>query len=82
MDITYYHIKDLNLLGKLEDNVPYVYKPGEGWVIDCNFILMDRIIGYDEFEPADSPYKIGNMNMMIRVEEISENEAEEFMANL
>jgi len=82
MEITYYHIKDLNLIGKLEGNVPYLYKPSVGWVVDCNFILMDRIMGYDEFESADSPYKIGNTSILESIKKISEKETEEFIANM
>jgi len=82
MRTAYYHIKDLNLLGKEEDYVPYVYTPGKGWVVDKDHILMDRIMGYDEFEPADSPYKIGNTSILESIEEISEKEAEKFIADM
>lgn len=76
MSATYYRIKDLDRVGKEEDCIPYLYEPEKGWVVDKDNILMDRIIGYDEFEPAQSPYKIGNSDMMDRVEEISQEEAE------
>lgn len=82
MSVTYYHIKDLNLLGKEEDYVPYLYKPGEGWIADNDNVLMDRFMGYDDSEPADSPYKIGNTSIMDLVEEIRENEVEKFIENL
>ena len=71
MSVAYFRIKDLNLLAKEDNYVPYVYKPGEGWIVDNQNILMDRLMGYDEFEPDDSPYKIGNMSMLSLVEEIS-----------
>lgn len=82
MSVTYYRIKDLDMLGKEEDYVPYLYKPGKGWVVDNDNVLMDRIMGYDDSEPANSPYKIGNSSTMDLVEEISEKSAEKFIANL
>ena len=82
MSVTYYHIKDLNLLGKEEDYVPYLYGAGKGWTADNDNILMDRIMGYDDSEPNNSPYKIGNTSILDLVEEISETEAEKFIANL
>lgn len=82
MSVTYYRINDLDLLGKEEDYVPYLYKPGKGWVVDNNNILMDRIMGYDKSEPDDSPYGIGNLSMMERVQEISQKEAEKIIKNL
>jgi hypothetical protein len=82
MSVTYYRIKDLDLLGKEEEYVPYLYKPGKGWVVDNDNILMDRVMGYDDSEPANSPYKIGNSNTMELVEEISQKVAEKFIANL
>lgn len=82
MSVTYYHIKDLNMLGKEEDFIPYLYKPGKGWAVDNNSILMDRIMGYDDSEPSGSPYGIGNADMMGRVKEISKEEAERFIKQL
>jgi hypothetical protein len=82
MSVTYYRIKDLDMLGKEEDYIPYLYKPGKGWVVDNDNVLMDRIMGYDDSEPANSPYKIGNSSTMDLVEEISEKSAEKFITNL
>ncbi|WP_313583333.1 hypothetical protein [Lacrimispora sp.] len=82
MSVTYYRIKDLDLLGKEEDYVPYLYKLGKGWVVDHDNVLMDRIMGYDESEPANSPYKIGNTSMLDLVKEISQKEADKIIANL
>lgn len=79
MSVTYYQIKDLNILGKEEDYVPYLYQPEKGWTIDNDNILMDRIMGYDDSEPKNSHYGIGNTSMMDLVEEISEEEANRIM---
>lgn len=72
----YYIILDLDLIGKIEESIPYIYDVEQGWVFDKKRLLTDRIIGYDASEPDDSPYKIGNMDMMERVCKISREEAE------
>lgn len=82
MSVTYYRINDLDMLGKEEDYVPYLYKPGKGWVVDNDNVLMDRVMGYDGSEPSDSPYKIGNTSTLDTVEEISQKEAEKIINNL
>ncbi len=41
---------------------------------------MERIMGYDASEPADSPYKIGNLDMLKRVRKIGRDEAEEHIS--
>lgn len=79
MSVTYYRIKDLNLIGKMQDNIPYIYLTEQGWAADTDNILMDRLMGYDETEPKGSPYAIGNTSIMELVEEISEDEAERFI---
>lgn len=80
MNVTYYHILDLDMVGKEEDYVPYLYQPEKGWVVDGGNVLMDRIMGYDVDEADNSPYKIGNSNIMNLVKEISESEAEKLIA--
>ena len=70
--MSYYLIKDLNVLGKIEGYLPYLYDASEGWVLDENNILMDRFIGYDGEE-------IGCMSMLQLIDEISEEEARTLM---
>ncbi len=82
MSVTYYRINDLDLLGKEEDYVPYLFKPGKGWVVDNDNILMDRVMGFDDSEPDNSPYKIGNSSTMDLVKEISQKEADKIIADL
>jgi hypothetical protein len=75
---TYYKIQDLNLVGKIErtnkPTGPHLFKGGK-WVIDNENAIMDRVMGYDEYEPSDSPYKMGCADMLERIEEITEAEA-------
>ena len=72
---TYYYISDLNKVGKEEEFIPYIYDKIRGWVVDQSNILMDRILGYEDTEPEDSTYRLGNLNMLDRITEITEEEA-------
>ena len=38
-------------------------------------VILDRLVGYDSFEPPGSPYGIGCMSVMDEIEKISEEEA-------
>ena len=71
----YYLIKDLNIVGKEEDFVPYIYDKEKGWLVDNDNILSDRIMGYD----GDG---IGSADMLTRVVEITEEEASKLIANM
>lgn len=73
--ISYYKIHDLNLIGKMDNRVCYIYNKDNGWIIDNNRVLLDRLIGYDETEESGSPYKLGNMDMMSRIDKITKDEA-------
>lgn len=75
MGTVYYYISDLNKVGKEEEFIPYIYDKEKGWGVDESNILMDRIIGCDDTEPEDSPYRIGSSDMMDRISEITEEEA-------
>lgn len=76
----YYEIIDLNMIAKIEEHIPYIYDSQQGWVRDMKCLLMDRIMGYDSSEPKDSPYRLGNLDMMDRVRKISREEAEKRIA--
>lgn len=80
MSIQYYFIRDLKLVGKMEDHIPYLYYKNLGWEVDKAHIIWDRLIGYDESEPDDSPYKIGNTDMLSRLEAISKEQAKYFIS--
>lgn len=72
----YFEIIDLNMIAKIEEHIPYIYDSQQGWIVDKEFILLDRIMGYDASEPKGSPYKFGNLDMLERVRKISREEAE------
>jgi len=71
----YYYIKDEDTVGKVVDDKYYIFDIN-GWRSDVLNVIRDRLMGYDETEPDDSPYKIGNESIMDLIEEISEEEAE------
>jgi hypothetical protein len=53
----------------------FLYDKESGWVNDREHILIDRLFGYDKYEPKDSPYAIGNTDMLSRIDGITEEEA-------
>ncbi len=69
----YYLINDLNIVGKEENFIPYIYDKDKGWVVDNNNILSDRLMGYDGED-------IGCSDMLFRVDEITEEEANKLIS--
>lgn len=61
-------------VGKRE-NGDFLYTLEKGWVPDTGNEISDRLMGYDETEPADSPYKMFNESIMEQIEAITEAEA-------
>ena len=76
--ITYYLIKG-RMLGKREDDKDYLYGE-EGWIPDVSMEIMKRLYGFDPSEPEDSPYAVGNTDIMEELEEIGCEKAEKWMA--
>ena len=74
---TYYLILN-NHLGKEEDGKYYLYTNGS-WVPDTKSTILGRLIGFDPSEPADSPYAMGNMDIMDTIKPITEHQAKEFI---
>ena len=74
---TYYLILN-RLLGKEEDGKYYLYTNGN-WVLDTKSTILGRLMGFDPSEPADSPYAIGNMDIMDTIEVITEQQATELI---
>lgn len=77
--ITYYKMCCPSFICKADNDKYYIYKDGE-WIIDKEMIVFGKLIGYDPYEPDDSPYKIGSTSVMDQIEEISEAEAFGLMA--
>lgn len=75
MGVAYYKILDLNILAKIQDFMPYLYDKRDGWKIDNDNILMDRVMGYEESS-------IGNTDMLDKIIEITEDEAEKLIMSM
>jgi len=76
---TYYLILNRQL-GKEEDGKYYLYTNGS-WVPDTKSTIFGRLMGFDPSEPADSPYAMGNIDIMDTIEPITEQQAIEFINN-
>ena len=76
---TYYLILNKQL-GKEEDGKYYLYTNGS-WVPDTKSTILGRLMGFDPSEPADSPYAMGNMDIMDTIEPITEQQAIKFINN-
>ena len=74
----FYYIEHLDVVGKGHGFAYQIYKNGH-WEQDSASLISDRLIGYDPFEPSDSPYKIGCLSVMREIEEITEQEAMEII---
>ncbi len=74
---TYYLILNRQL-GKEEDGKYYLYKKGS-WVPDTKSTILGRLMGFDPSEPADSPYAIGNMDIMDTIDVITEEQANQLI---
>lgn len=75
---TYYLIYGW-LVGKRErfgkyETKEWLFRDGR-WVPDTEFEIMDHLMGYDPSEPPGSPYAIGSTDVLMEMEEISEEEA-------
>ena len=71
-ELTYFWLNDLKLVAKMEDYVSYIYRNGK-WEVDNDNIVNDRFIGYDPNEG------IGNTDMLMRIEDITEEEAKKLI---
>lgn len=67
--VRYYLIRN-RIAGKKDGEEYYIFRHGQ-WEPDEDYMIMDRLMGYDPSEPPGSPYGIGNMDIMDEIEEIS-----------
>ena len=81
METVYYHILDLDIVGKEEGFVPYLYDKKKGWQPDKDNVLMDRVTGYDPSEDKGSSYGFGNTDVMSLVQEITEDQARKLIGD-
>ena len=78
---TYYLIKKRILGKKVEekDRTEYYLFQKESWIPDGRLLIFMYLMGYDPTEPEDSPYGIGNSDILEQIEEISLYQAAEFI---
>ena len=76
--VKYYRIIPLNRIGRKTESGYELYRNGQ-WEQDREHLISDRLMGYDPSEPPDSPYGIGNTEIMREIEEISLEEAEKYI---
>ena len=62
------------IVGKKENGRYFLFRNGE-WSPDTENMIMDRLVGYDPFEPPGSPYGFGNGCVMGEMVEISSEKA-------
>ena len=79
MKAEYYFIED-KYLGKYEGHIFYLLKE-EGWSEDKDRYIIGKLIGYDASDD-DTPYAIGNTEIMDQIQEISKEEANERLVKL
>ena len=75
----YYLICD-SVVGKEVDGKYFIFE--NGWRPDTRWMLFGRLMGYDPYEPPDSPYAVGNMSVMDEVRPITYAEAKEILGDL
>ena len=55
------------------------YDPNKEQWVPGGTELFDNRVGFDPFEPEDSPYRYGNLSCMKDIVEITKEEAESFI---
>jgi len=71
---TVYYLIRKSIVGKEENGTFWLFRNG-AWVIDRKMVIMDCLFGYDPSEGPDSPYAMGNTDIMEEIEKISEEDA-------
>lgn len=69
MNYKFYLIDDNRLL-YTDGKESFEYKNNE-WIKTNNSEITDRLIGYDPSESSDSPYAIGNTNIISSIKELT-----------
>jgi len=69
----YFYINDLQLIGKTVNESAYLYK-NKNWVADRDSIIHHRLSGYCSITKT-----IGNPHMLVKIDEITKDEAERLM---
>ena len=69
----YYYIKDLKLYGREEGLDCYLWN-GTKWYEDKEWIIADRLFGFDKTADPDDPYGFGDTEILNSIVEITEDD--------
>jgi hypothetical protein len=69
----YFYINDLQLIGKTVNDCAYLYK-NRSWEDDRDTIIHHRLSGYCPITKTE-----GNPHMLVKIDEITKEEAERLM---
>lgn len=73
-----YFLLDKETVGKRTADGDFLYSD-EKWIPDSKHEIADCLIGYDSGEESNSPYAIGNTEMLSRIESITKEQAEQYI---
>jgi len=73
-----YFLLDKETVGKRTADGDFMYSDGQ-WIPDLKHEIADCLIGHDSSEEPDSPYAIGNTEMLNRIESITKQQAEQYL---
>jgi|LSQX01.2.fsa_nt_gb hypothetical protein len=73
-----YYLLDKETVGKRTADGDFLYSYGQ-WIPDIKHEIADCLIGYDSSEETDSPYAIGNTEMLSRIESITNEQVEQYL---
>ena len=78
----YYYIYDLEKVGKVDGNGDCWLLEKDGWHGGHKAFLAinDRLNGFDDTEPPESPYRFGNSEVTSKIKVITEEEAKKYAA--
>ena len=79
MDWKFYLISDKRLFCYCE-GMAYEYI-NDKWEEADGREILNRLIGYDPYEPDDSPYKTGNLEILEQIKKLSQEEVIEKYGN-
>ncbi len=69
--VEYYFLKDLKQIGKREQENYYLFDEDRGWIVDEEKRIIDRLIGFDSTKPENSDSRIGNLEIIKQITELS-----------
>ena len=72
MDYKFYLVLEKRLFCQF-DNRTYEYVEGK-WIDADGKEVKDRLMGYDPSEPSDSPYVIGNADIMAEIKKVTQEQ--------